>query len=114
MFQSPQWGSNSKEIVKRHDSTIAEFQSPQWGSNSKEYESECQKAISLFQSPQWGSNSKVTEALVPFGTTREFQSPQWGSNSKATSLLPIRLMPSRFSPRNGEVILKGKPIKLQS
>ena len=35
-----------------------EFQSPQWGSNSKEAPSSPEKVFLLFQSPQWGSNSK--------------------------------------------------------
>ena len=34
-----------------------------------------------------------------------FQSPQWGSNSKVTGF-SSRLLTKRFSPRNGEVILK--------
>ena|GEM_PF-5275429 len=35
-----------------------------------------------------------------------FQSPQWGSNSKAESLYSKPVICFRFSPRNGEVILK--------
>ena len=35
------------------------FQSPQWGSNSKEKELKELVAVVAFQSPQWGSNSKV-------------------------------------------------------
>ena len=36
MFQSPQWGSNSKDNIEL-DSVVSayKFQSPQWGSNSK-------------------------------------------------------------------------------
>ena len=36
MFQSPQWGSNSKaESGEQITYSSREFQSPQWGSNSK-------------------------------------------------------------------------------
>ena len=38
-----------------------QFQSPQWGSNSKEDPAEDAEVIFLFQSPQWGSNSKVKD-----------------------------------------------------
>ena len=40
------------------------FQSPQWGSNSKVYyyPSLQVKLFDKFQSPQWGSNSKDKEA----------------------------------------------------
>ena len=36
-FQSPQWGSNSKDSIFNFDWIIFTFQSPQWGSNSKVY-----------------------------------------------------------------------------
>ena len=39
----------------------------------------------------------------------EFQSPQWGDNSKVLKEMIssiIKKVESRFSPRNGEVILK--------
>ena len=35
MFQSPQWGSNSKAEIEFLKSSKVLFQSPQWGSNSK-------------------------------------------------------------------------------
>ena len=35
MFQSPQWGSNSKASEGKKAVLISQFQSPQWGSNSK-------------------------------------------------------------------------------
>ena len=35
MFQSPQWGSNSKVDRQGQAQQTAVFQSPQWGSNSK-------------------------------------------------------------------------------
>ena len=88
MFQSPQWGSNSKvngytdkKGVYHHP-----FQSPQWGSNSK-VEGVMLKAscCTVFQSPQWGSNSKGRRCW-PRVHARMFQSPQWGSNSKGYPL----------------------------
>ena len=36
-FQSPQWGSNSKDFIVAGQLSSYEFQSPQWGSNSKGY-----------------------------------------------------------------------------
>ena len=60
----------------------------------------------MFQSPQWGSNSKNnTAGATP--AEYEFQSPQWGSNSKTEEDMAYYLE-SSFSPRNGEVILKGQ------
>ena len=59
MFQSPQWGSNSKganELCKKLE--LIEFQSPQWGSNSKDSYAKKRRYRYWFQSPQWGSNSK--------------------------------------------------------
>ena len=38
MFQSPQWGSNSKGEPERYFPGGRLFQSPQWGSNSKAVE----------------------------------------------------------------------------
>ena len=37
LFQSPQWGSNSKDYLGQQIIVLenTEFQSPQWGSNSK-------------------------------------------------------------------------------
>ena len=35
------------------------FQSPQWGSNSKANKKASRKLAKAFQSPQWGSNSKA-------------------------------------------------------
>ena len=63
-FQSPQWGSNSKESKHAsRGSALTEFQSPQWGSNSKELPVVVKEKPEEFQSPQWGSNSK--EKPVP-------------------------------------------------
>ena len=42
--------------------------------------------------------------LVAFGFPK-FQSPQWGDNSKV-KILGAPAAPNRFSPRNGEIILK--------
>ena len=87
MFQSPQWGSNSKDnqflkifltqsfsprngeaILKVKDEangySFKEFQSPQWGSNSKVYLHHSFEAMKEFQSPQWGSNSKDKNYLL--------------------------------------------------
>ena len=36
MFQSPQWGDNSKVEIARACMNSWLFQSPQWGDNSKE------------------------------------------------------------------------------
>ena len=80
--------------------------SPQWGDNSKEYEFECIEVIDTFQSPQWGDNSKVLDCRVTI-LNRMFQSPQWGSNSKGDLLTRQNQWRKCFSPRNGEVILKG-------
>ena len=58
-FQSPQWGSNSKDnviVVVGTDGVL--FQSPQWGSNSKDLAGQLPIWSRMFQSPQWGSNSK--------------------------------------------------------
>ena len=56
---SPQWGSNSKERIKKYKHQIPKFQSPQWGSNSKDRTPKGASWMNGFQSPQWGSNSKV-------------------------------------------------------
>ena len=61
MFQSPQWGSNSKEGTFYAVKNVLAFQSPQWGSNSKVLKEDVLCNTHLFQSPQWGSNSKVSE-----------------------------------------------------
>ena len=62
-----------------------------------------------FQSPQWGSNSKAGAAAA-IKVIDKFQSPQWGSNSKVGGLFPALMALPRFSPLNGEVILKNVPI----
>ena len=59
VFQSPQWGSNSKDRQIRQPPLLVEFQSPQWGSNSKVGALFMLSQQKSFQSPQWGSNSKV-------------------------------------------------------
>ena len=80
------------------------FQSPQWGSNSKDLIELTIEVTKLFQSPQWGSNSKEHEYMRG-SKAYKFQSPQWGSNSKEKAVL-ISQVGICFSPRNGEVILK--------
>ena len=62
-----------------------------------------------FQSPQWGDNSKVPTVIVTPKMSK-FQSPQWGDNSKALKIITY-VSGCRFSPRNGEIILKGKLAK---
>ena len=63
MFQSPQWGSNSKDTRPDNAVTYNEFQSPQWGSNSKDVQEKYKGFALEFQSPQWGSNSKVMKLV---------------------------------------------------
>ena len=61
-----------------------------------------------FQSPQWGDNSKdLCELLME--EKEMFQSPQWGDNSKGYIDLFLSTCNTGFSPRNGEIILKGAP-----
>ena len=61
----------------------------------------------MFQSPQWGDNSKVEE-LEKEMEFDLFQSPQWGDNSKGNGNFEESLeIDVRFSPRNGEIILKS-------
>ena len=104
LFQSPQWGSNSKAGQLAFKTTFGVFQSPQWGSNSKadvDCENSPYRRFSprngevilkvagqmnlvyklVFQSPQWGSNSKDIKYRSK-NYSGLFQSPQWGSNSK--------------------------------
>ena len=66
MFQSPQWGSNSKGDVRTVLHLLVEFQSPQWGSNSKGFSRQWGTFRVPFQSPQWGSNSKVELNAMKF------------------------------------------------
>ena len=141
-FQSPQWGSNSKELIKCSSLMNFVFQSPQWGSNSKSIMLSMKKILDGFSprngevilkwhhrkrrvlgesfSPRNGEvilkrRLKGQQSLLMYA----FQSPQWGSNSKVT-VVERQLSKRRFSPRNGEVILKGtlriritKPSKMQ-
>ena len=84
MFQSPQWGDNSKDGVPFFKVCILEFQSPQWGDNSKvKMAAYIRKTISSF-SPRNGEI--ILKVLVE---VTEFWTYVW-----------------RFSPRNGEIILK--------
>ena len=52
-----------KEIVLCFCSALPLFQSPQWGSNSKEDIGGSEVLKEWFQSPQWGSNSKVISSV---------------------------------------------------
>ena len=60
-----------------------------------------------FQSPQWGDNSKGKKIYNWF-PVKMFQSPQWGDNSKGLKNAVKWMYSPRFSPRNGEIILKNK------
>ena len=56
---SPRNGEVILKVIHIKDSSFIKFQSPQWGSNSKDVEFQSNLYRSRFQSPQWGSNSKV-------------------------------------------------------
>ena len=58
---SPRNGEVILKLIDSFDIALAPrmFQSPQWGSNSKVMEDELEMDMKSFQSPQWGSNSKV-------------------------------------------------------
>ena len=60
MFQSPQWGNNSKAALYAKLVGAKGFQSPQWGNNSKDFWQVRTNTGKGFQSPQWGNNSKGT------------------------------------------------------
>ena len=64
MFQSPQWGDNSKGVKLFRERNPLSFQSPQWGDNSKAVEEARLEKARKFQSPQWGDNSKGTLLLI--------------------------------------------------
>ena len=82
------------------------FQSPQWGSNSKGLHKFCCPNESWFQSPQWGSNSKGT-GKVTIQDPEESFSPRNGEVIlKTLESRGNELIRECFSPRNGEVILK--------
>ena len=63
-------------------------------------------------SPQWGKCSKGKGIVVIVGNT-EFQSPQWGKCSKVYLVTPGDES-AGFSPRNGESVLKGMPLMLET
>ena len=81
MFQSPQWGSNSKVFTSKHCFPALSFQSPQWGSNSKEEFEEYISSIEGF-SPRNGEVILKRKDIKTKNVEFMFQSPQWGSNSK--------------------------------
>ena len=81
-----------------------EFQSPQWGSNSKEAPSSPEKVFLLFQSPQWGSNSKGN--VLTKGLRLSSFSPRNGEVILKKTNSSGFCVRRSFSPRNGEVILK--------
>ena len=107
MFQSPQWGSNPKEQQKFKSCRIGSSFSPRNGEVIlKALATLTSAATAAFQSPQWGSNPKGVYHQ-PEMVLVVFQSPQWGSNPKVP-YIPRNEVGGlvRFSPRNGEVILK--------
>ena len=104
-FQSPQWGSNSKDCA-HNGLSLKDCFSPRNGEVIlKDFIAALNKDKTSFQSPQWGSNSKGVNFYSSFGSF-SFQSPQWGSNSKVTDKEIKEIEEEVFSPRNGEVILK--------
>ena len=112
MFQSPQWGSNSKDGVMKATEFLGLFQSPQWGSNSKDRTPKGASWMNGFQSPQWRNNSKVKPKNILDGF-KLFQSPQWGNNSKAATKRNATPLSKCFSPLNGEIILKRQRSRTQ-
>ena len=64
MFQSPQWGNNSKAALYAKLVGAKGFQSPQWGNNSKDSWQVRTNTGKGFQSPQWGNNSKVKGSVL--------------------------------------------------
>ena len=56
-------GPRNGEVILKDTNLLwhecsTKFQSPQWGSNSKDYDPNEYDFDCWFQSPQWGSNSK--------------------------------------------------------
>ena len=82
------------------------FQSPQWGSNSKVKEFFFLSEEDSF-SPLNGEVILKGAAVLHCGKEVQFQSPQWGSNSKGNDEKYNRCLCVGFSPLNGEVILKN-------
>ena len=85
--------------------SIGLFQSPQWGSNSKDTALILQLNVGTFQSPQWGSNSKANtnERII---TLSDF-SPRNGEAILKYQPMSVEYKEVSFSPRNGEAILKA-------
>ena len=87
------------------------FQSPQWGNNSKGQKTRAYALailMAMFQSPQWGNNSKDSDEFNDLRNQFGF-SPRNGEIILKKPMHESRQVRPRFSPRNGEIILKGTP-----
>ena len=82
------------------------FQSPQWGDNSKAGSTSNVVNIYIRFSPRNGEIILKVTNNSSHKTLVQFQSPQWGDNSKAPISYSESRLEIRFSPRNGEIILK--------
>ena len=107
MFQSPQWGDNSKEESSKLSMRYMSSFSPRNGEIILKVTTATlsDPPLTMFQSPQWGDNSKGEDSLFEIWLYR-FQSPQWGDNSKECVNGFLLHLWDGFSPRNGEIILK--------
>ena len=109
MFQSPQWGSNSKEKEKEVYEKCLSF-SPRNGEVIlKECAGHMQHRLPSFQSPQWGSNSKAGVTWTVHHGSESF-SPRNGEVILKLGVDPEQKDLFCFSPRNGEVILKWSTV----
>ena len=81
MFQSPQWGSNSKEVYRKTMCEVTEFPSPIWGVIIKEKGSELYVYYSF--RPR---NGEVILKKMEHSNLGRYE--------------------ASFSPRNGEIVLK--------
>ena len=102
---------NGEIILKPHNITLTHlhllFQSPQWGNNSKEALLYPSAHTKTFQSPQWGNNSKAVGFCV-LNWDASF-SPRNGEIILKVDFKFVQFREVCFSPRNGEIILKGTP-----
>ena len=105
VFQSPQWGSNSKVKLAFFGGEPLSF-SPRNGEVIlKVEENQHNKRLAGF-SPRNGEVILKNSISIIHSFLFWFQSPQWGSNSKEEICNGKDHMSMGFSPRNGEVILK--------
>ena len=105
MFQSPQWGDNSKVDIDFDVVEELEFQSPQWGDNSKVNKDELEKFRDARFSPR---NGEIILKFDYFRKSKIFQrfSPRNGEIILKIRHILLRIVWHSFSPRNGEIILK--------